>query len=116
MIYTDQLLDERINKLLLEIGVKSGLKGKTYIREAIKCIFPDWFPTMGDIYDYIAAKYNVNSKSVERCIRFAIEDVFNDADTNTLKRFFGNMISMKSGKVSNLTFIKRCAEIIMEEE
>lgn len=108
-------IEHKIDELLLNIGIKSNQKGKKYLIAAISIIISDSCTKMMAIYWSISKLYNVTAGSVERAIRHSIEDVFTRANTENLYYYFGNMIDTKSGKLTNATFIHRCAEIIKED-
>lgn len=110
----DNSIERKIDELLVKIGVKSNLKGKKYLTMAIAIIISDYNTRLESIYLTISKFYNVTRGSVERAIRHSIEEVFMTADRENLHDYFGNMICIKSGKVTNATFIHRCAEIIKE--
>ena len=108
-------IERQIDELLLKIGIRSKLKGKKYLRVAISIIVSNSDTKLESIYWSISKLYNVTRGSVERAIRHSIEDVFMTADQEKIYEFFGNMVNVNSGKVTNATFIHRCAEIIKED-
>lgn len=107
-------IEQQIDELLVKIGIKSNLKGKKYLVAAISIIISDSDTKLEYIYWGISKLYNVSKGSVERAIRHSIEDVFTNADRENMYDYFGNMIDIESGKLTNATFIHRCAEIIKE--
>ena len=111
----NQNIERQIDELLLKIGIKSNLKGKKYLRNAIAIIVYDSDIKLESIYFAISKRYDVTRGSVERAIRHSIEDVFMTADQEKIYEFFGNMVNVNTGKVTNAIFIHRCAEIIKED-
>lgn len=107
-------LEHKIDELLVKIGVKSNHKGKKYLITAISIIISDSNTKLEAIYWAISKLYNVTRGSVERAIRHSIEDVFMHADREKMYDYFGNMVDVNTGKLTNATFIHRCAEIIKE--
>ena len=107
-------IEREIDELLVKIGIKSNLKGKKYLIKAISIIISNSNTKLETIYWSISKLYNATKGSVERAIRHSIEDVFMNADHKNMYDYFGNMIDIESGKVTNATFIHRCAEIIKE--
>lgn len=109
-VFTDE--ETRIISLLRKFGVPSGIKGYTYLREAIH----QWRKnpeqsTMG-LYSNVAEKFGTTSIRVERAIRHAIECAYERCDYDTLIEVFGNSISMRKGKPTNTETISRLAECL----
>lgn len=107
-----------INSTLLEVGVNPALSGYGYIGEAIRLVYDDpeqlRFITK-KLYPSIAEKVGSTPSRVERAIRHAVECVFDSIDTETSWRYFGNVIRIGSGKVTNTTFIACLVNHIRDE-
>lgn len=100
------MVDTKIEKRLISLGICPNLLGFGYIIEAIKIIIAEPNVQITSIYWVIAERNDVGLSSVERCIRYAISNI------DTRKWQYG-----KSDKISNSKFLFTLAKIIkMEEE
>lgn len=108
-----------IKKVLLDIGVPPHLLGFQYIEEAVKVAQETknngFRNIMYEIYEPVAKKFNVTSSSVERCMRHAVEFVFNNVDYEYLEKFFGKGISKNKGKPTNKQFLLTVLMIVENE-
>lgn len=71
----DNIMEEKINKYLLEKDFNPAFCGFNYIKEAIKIVKSNYIhlSITKDIYPKIAEKYNTTIQRVERGIRHIIE-------------------------------------------
>jgi len=76
---------EKYAKILDRLGMKMSLKGYTYWKEALyyadNLAIADDMIKMGNIYRYIAKKYDDSYNRVERALRHAIDTTDNMRDT-----------------------------------
>lgn len=103
---------------LLDVGVNPGLLGYDYLKTGIEMVCNDrqYLRNMtGKLYPDIADSFGTTASRVERAIRHSIETAFNNMTTNTMKKYFGNVVSVSSGKVTNTTFIAVMVEHISED-
>lgn len=80
------------NLVLRQIGVPANLKGCRYLRDAI-CLAVEnpvvVNNVMTAVYPHIAQKYNSDALSVERAMRYAIKQAWDNGGMSVLKSCFG---------------------------
>lgn len=97
---------QTIENVLLDIGVNPALSGFYYILYAVNYFFEHDVgfvdANLGtDVYPYIVSKFkNTSISRIERCIRHAIESLYNNGSD-----ILANVIDPNSGKVTNSSFI-----------
>lgn len=101
---------ERINRLLLRVGVPASTKGFSYLREALELAEKDsgileHGGLHGRIYPTIARRHGGSTGSVERCIREAIENAFGRMPVELQEELFGNSLAAGRGKATNREFL-----------
>ena len=104
-----------ISNILLDVGINPGLLGWDYLKVGIEMVYNDreyLRNITGKLYPDIAKVMDSTASRVERAIRHAIESAFNNMTPDTMKKYFGNVVSMNSGKVTNTTFIAVIVERI----
>lgn len=104
-----------ISDTLLDVGINPGLLGWDYLKAGVEMVYNDreYLRNMtGKLYPDIAKEVDSTTSRVERAIRHAIESAFNNMTEDTRKKYFGNVVSMNSGKVTNTTFIAVIVERI----
>lgn len=104
-----------ISDTLLDVGINPGLLGWDYLKVGVEMVYNDreYLRNMtGKLYPDIAKEVDSTTSRVERAIRHAIESAFNNMTEDTRKKYFGNVVSMNSGKVTNTTFIAVIVERI----
>lgn len=104
-----------ISDTLLDVGINPGLLGWDYLKVGVEMVYNDreYLRNMtGKLYPDIAKEVDSTTSRVERAIRHAIESAFNNMTEDTRKKYFGNVVSMNSDKVTNTTFIAVIVERI----
>lgn len=97
---------QTIESILLDIGVNPALSGFYYILHAVNYFFEHDVSfidanIMSDVYPYVVSKFkNTSVSRVEKCIRHAVESLYNNG-SDTLK----NVVGINSGKVTSSSFI-----------
>ena len=92
-------MKKRIYEILNELGISCNLKGRKYLERAIELVLEyGEVPLHKVLYPNIALTFNTTCSRIERAIRHAIERSFLNVDLVTLKKYFGNSMSYKSGK------------------
>jgi two-component system response regulator (stage 0 sporulation protein A) len=77
-------MKEKIENMLLDLGITPNLKGFQYLSRAIELVVFDKAKNICiDIYECIAKETKSTKACVERCIRHAISKI--DIETNNLK-------------------------------
>ena len=108
-------IEWEIHQTLAELGVQSDLLGHDYLVTAIYITIaqPEIVRNiMKELYPAVAEVHHTKTSLVERAMRHAIENAFQNGDPDVLNRYFRNTISVRSGKVTNGAFISRVANIL----
>lgn len=110
---------ESITQLVLtEVGAPVSLIGHRYAVEAI-CIAakdPDATNRMTRyLYPTIAKRFDTTASAVERAILHLVESAFDNMDGDTLKKYFGNTVLRKNGRVTNGEFITRLGLVVRQK-
>lgn len=96
----------KICNTLNTLGVPFGARGRDYIESAVEFVLSKG--RMGitkELYPLIAKAYDTKPANVERAIRHTIDMTFSNAVPKQIEDFFGNTVSIKTGKLSNSEFI-----------
>lgn len=106
-------MEKRISDILKELRVPVANLGYQYIRTAIRMILQneDWlYKITGPrgLYNEVAEVHNSTFNRVERSIRHGIECSFDNADKETLIKYFGQA----EKKLTNKNFIAAIVEEI----
>ena len=104
-----------ISDTLLDVGINPGLLGWDYLKVGVEMVYNDreyLRSITGKLYPDIAKEVGSTASRVERAIRHAIESAFNNMTEDTCKKYFGNVVSLNSGKTTNTTFIAVIVEHI----
>lgn len=100
----------KIEDALFKIGIPCGIKGFTYIVDAIQ-IFEERGTNIGitrELYPAIAEKRNTASTSVERAIRHAFGVARNKRDKEVIEHYIGFVNRANSSSLKQLyIMIKR---------
>ena len=101
-------IPEVIYNVVEEFGVPSHIGGYDYIAYAVYLLVDNPcrnLRMLDDIYPTVAREFNKKKNSVERSIRHAVAYAFNNTDPDILEKYFGNSISIESGRVNNSQFL-----------
>lgn len=111
-VYVDMndILLFSITEYLFKLGFQANLRGFSYAKEAILLRIKDHVIScsLTDIYDKIALKHNVKSISIERAIRYAIENAWNKESLE-----WNKYLPRSAYCPANAEFIAESAELIM---
>lgn len=107
----------KISGYLQLLGISTALKGYYYLREAIylSLINSKKGYTLKSIYEIIAKKNKISTKSVERGIDNAIERAMQRNTANIYFNFFGNTINDIRCKPTSREFISMIVDKILLE-
>lgn len=110
----DYEIDIIIDEVLKGCGVPYNLLGYRYLTETFKLGVADpgyirYNSITTRLYPELAAKFNSTPSRVERSIRHAIENAFdNGGGADYIRKVFGNSVSIHRGKLTNGEFISGC--------
>ena len=105
--------EQKLDQLLMDVGLREVLSGTEYIRQAVKLYEPRMSLTK-ELYPAVAQAAGSTPSRVERAMRHAIDTAFDRSRFDTVYAFFGNAIDPNSGKVTSGEFIARLARIYRE--
>lgn len=108
-------MQEMISSTLMDIGINPALRGYGYLKIAIEMAYYNreyMYAMTKRMYPTIAEKVGSTPTRVERGIRHAIERAFSNMSVETNERYFKNVTSISSGKVTNSTFVAVVVEHI----
>lgn len=96
--------------VLLRIGIPAGVKGMTYICDAVELFDTDpYYPDgkMSSLYADIAHKHNTTPSRVERAIRHAFETALTKGDPEILGQYLDVVNTQNSNLLKSLYFRMR---------
>ncbi len=107
--------EDVVDSLLNEFGIPRNLDGRTYIETAVNLRMSGIVKKEDGVlylYQKTARKHETTRTRVEKAIRYALERAFNCGDAEVVERYFGNTVSMKTGKATNKQFIETIVAVI----
>ncbi len=107
-IIQEEKIEDKIIRILHELGIPSHIKGYQYMKEGIEMIYHT--PSMMDkitksLYPELAKKFHSTTTRVERDIRHAIELGWTRANWDYMEELFGYSIDSDKAKPTNREFI-----------
>ncbi|NLC48654.1 MAG: sporulation transcription factor Spo0A [Tenericutes bacterium] len=111
--YKNNTLQEKISKVLHDLGIPSHIKGYQFIKAAILIVCNDnkfICEVTKSIYPSLATNFNTSIYNIERSMRHAIEISFLRGDIELINEFFGHSISAEKSKPTNFEFIVTIAD------
>jgi len=94
-----------LKTLLITIGITSNYKGFLYINDAVLYIIENNEAKTDEIYEKLAIKYHVSKSSVERNIRYAIDNSEFKGNEHMKKRIFDNVYDIYNNKITNAKYL-----------
>lgn len=116
--FVNNITQQRISKLLHDLGMPSHIKGYQYIRDAIELMYnnPKYLGGITkELYPFIADKYDTTASRVERAIRHAIEVSWTRGDYDLMDEIFGHSVDFDRSKPTNSEFLATLADKISLE-
>lgn len=107
------LIDEKISKIFISVGIPPHIKGYSFLREGVKMAVND--PQIINnitkkLYPMIGEKYSTTASKVERAIRHAIEVAWNRGRIDSINGILGVRAYVGSEKPTNGEFIALIAD------
>lgn len=104
-----------IGELLQTLRPRESLKGWRYIAFLLDRLVPS--PTLerdlsACLYPACARAFHTTGAAVERCVRHAVEDMFDRAPLESTERLFGLTVDPERGKPTNRAFLITLAETL----
>lgn len=106
---------ERIDQILLELGVPERVYGYRYLQVALREVVKDpelAFLITKVLYPMIAKECDTTKSRAERAIRHAIETGWDRCDYDTQVKYFGSTVNPNKGKPTNSEFIARISNVV----
>ncbi len=105
-------IEEEVYDVLQKLGVPSALSGHSRLAYAIcQALEEPWLVNAITkcLYPQVAKAFNTTPSRVERAIRHAIEVAWDRCDSDVIQEYFGNTISLNTGRPTNSEFISQVA-------
>ena len=107
-------LENKINKILANIGIPSHLSGNYYLKFIIlKIINNENYLNINELYSITSKELNVKRYAIERSIRYAIKQAFKNIDIKVINKFFGNTINKSKKRPTSSEFVFSIANYII---
>ncbi len=110
------VIDERISRIFIGMGIPPHIKGYGYLREGVKlavakpelinCVTKKLYPMIGE-------KFSTSASKVERAIRHAIEVAWNKGRVDAFNALFGVRAYSENEKPTNSEFIALIADRLL---
>lgn len=116
-VYMAGIYRHRIQCRLKELGFSFRLRGTAYLEEGILYMALSGHTDISatkELYPYIAEKFDTNVGNVERNIRVAIEKVWTLNELEQIRRFYDEDWGVKSGRPTNIKFMRYIARKVTE--
>ena len=111
--HSEVKLEHDITTILKQVGIPAHLKGYMYLRTAILMVYSD-IELLGQItkrlYPNIARQYSTTASRVEKAIRHAIENSWNQGDKRIINTIIRAAPDSLKGKPTNSVFIALIAD------
>ncbi len=105
-------------KFLIQMHMPMTINGFYYLLDAVELAVQDRTllrNIVSRLYPAVGQIHRTPSSNVERCIRTAVEQVFERGDINFLFPHFGHVIRPKTGKPANGDFIAILAQLVCND-
>lgn len=107
------MLEQEMKRTLKDLGIRPDLKGYWYIIDAMQYMLADGdfmsLKTM-NIYTAVSKQRGQSRQNIERCIRHAIERMYDTCETDAIADVLGKRTNIWNGKLTNKEFLWTLAE------
>lgn len=113
-----QVLDEKISKIFIMIGIPAHIKGYQYLRYAIKQVMADTKLINNitkQLYPLVAKEFASSPSKVERAIRHAIDVAWSRGKIENINKVFGFKVYSPNDKPTNGEFVALVADKLMHD-
>lgn len=100
--------EEKLDRVLLDLGHDDFCKGTALLREAVKMYKPG-MRMITQIYAPIGAAHGMTAQAVERAMRHTIEKAWTRGDTQTQVEYFGYSVNSYDPKPTVSECVARLA-------
>lgn len=105
---------QNIGLMLDLIGMDKKLKGYRYSLIAINELAKgDLWQDISAVYCFVGLSCNTKKENVERNIRYAIENTWEQGNIKEIDKIFGYTVDKEKGKPTNREFIFMIADRVM---
>lgn len=115
----EESLEEKISKIIINVGVPAHIKGYSFLREGVLLAVndPDIINNITKkLYPMIGEKYKTTASKVERAIRHAIEVAWNRGRIESINNILGVRAYVGTEKPTNGEFIALVADKMLLEK
>lgn len=106
-------MQKKIHKILNELGIPFSISGREILASAIELVYEKGrMSATTELYPTLGILFNISPSKIERRIRHAVERCFDSPNSESVKRIFGNTLSLKTGKLVNTEFIYGIVEYL----
>lgn len=106
--------EQKMDRLLLELGHDDFNRGTAYLREAVKMYEPGMGITK-EVYPTVAKRHGSTASRVERCMRHSIEKAWSRGNQEARMKYFGFSYSPELGRPTVGEYIARVARLCRED-
>lgn len=105
--------EEKLEKVLLDLGYPERLSGTRYLREAVGLFVPGMAITK-ELYPAVARLNGTTPSRIERAIRHATQTAWGRGSVSTQEQIFGYSVNPETGIPTNGELVARLARICDE--
>ena len=105
--------EEKLDRILLDLGHDDFNRGTAYIRQAVGIYQPGMFMTK-ELYPTLAAAAHSTPARVERCMRHSIEKAWSRGSQEARITWFGGSTNPETGKPTTGEYVARLAKLCRE--
>ncbi len=113
-----QILDEKISKIFIMIGIPANINGYQYLRYAIKLVMEDRALIKNitkQLYPLVAKEFASSPSKVEKAMRHAIGLAWSRGKIENINEVFGFKVYGPKDKPSNSEFVALVADKLMHD-
>lgn len=114
----NKIIDEKLSKIFILIGIPAHIKGYQYLRYAIKDVMADSLLINNitkRLYPNVAAAFKSSPSKVERAIRHAIDVAWSRGKIENINKVFGFKVYSPNDKPTNGEFIALVADKLLHD-
>lgn len=105
--------EEKLEKVLLDLGYPESLSGTRYLREAVGLFLPGMAITK-ELYPQVARLNGTTPSRIERAIRHATQTAWCRGSITLQELLFGSSINPQTGVPTNGELVARLARVCNE--
>lgn len=110
---------DKIEKMLLELGVPAHIRGFSYTHRALELLLEDTDKYTGfhhRLYRQLMVEFGNSECGIEAGIRRAIEKAFDNMSPEIQEEYFGRSVNYEKGKANNKQFLMTLARRLKKDD